>query len=105
MTSCPSARVRIFVLILVACGQLVEAQQKRLTLDAIYSAELREDFSGLSAADITWIDEGTFVLERNGGREWKKVEAATGRATHLVDPARFEEALAALHGIPRTEAA
>lgn len=105
MTSCLSARVRIFVLILVASGQLVEAQQKRLTLDAIYSADSAEDFRGLSTADVTWIDEGTFVLERNGGREWKKVEAATGRASHLVDPTPFEEALASLPGIPRTEAA
>ena len=105
MTSFIPARARIFLLILVACGRLAEAQQKPLTVDAIYDPETRVDFSGRPFGDITWIDDGTYVQGRNRGREWAKVDAATGRTTHLVDPARLEQALAALPGVPRTEAA
>jgi dipeptidyl-peptidase 4 len=99
------ARARVLLFILVACGQLAEAQQKPLTLDAIYDRDARVDFSGPPVADVTWVDDGTYVQERNRGRGWAKVDAATGHATDLVDPARFEQALAALPGIPRDEAA
>ena len=105
MASFFPARARVLVLMLVACGRLAEAQQKPLTLDAIYDPDTRVDFSGPPSSDVTWLDEGTYVQGRNRGREVAKVEAATGRTTPLVDPGRLERALAALPGIPRDEAA
>jgi dipeptidyl-peptidase-4 len=106
MTFLGLTRVHAIALTAVfAVGGRVEAQQKPLTLDAIYDPDSRVDFSGPPAGDVTWIDDTTYLQGRNRGREWAKVDAATGRTTPLVDPGRLEQALAALPGVLRAEAA
>jgi dipeptidyl-peptidase-4 len=105
MTSHVAARVGVLVLVLVRLGGSAEAQQKPLTLDAIYDPDTRVEFGGPPIADAAWIDDATYVQGRNRGREWVKVDAATGRTTPLVDHDRLEQALASLPGIARTEAA
>jgi dipeptidyl-peptidase 4 len=88
------------------------AQQKLLSIEAIYDPGKRVEFSGLPPTDLTWIDDSRY-LWRSGrdastpaarGREWLVVDAATGRSTPLFDAARFEQALASLPGVTREEA-
>ena len=85
----------------------VVAQQKMLTVDAIYHPERRVDFSGAPATNITWLDATTYLVSRRGNRgaEWVKVDAASGTATPLFDADRMENALAMLPGISREAAA
>ena len=100
--TCAVAALAVFV-----CVPAAEAQQKTLSIDAIYDPDSRVEFSGTPPTDLAWIDETTYVqarrLESERGREWVKVEAATGRTSPLFDAARMEQALAALPGVTREE--
>ncbi|MGH9349552.1 MAG: DPP IV N-terminal domain-containing protein [Vicinamibacterales bacterium] len=91
-------------LLLIAAG--AEAQQKRLSIEAIYDPEKRVEFSGTPPTDLAWIDDGRYLwVKREGAdREWLVVEAATGRTSPLIDTARMEQALAALPGVTPDEA-
>jgi dipeptidyl-peptidase 4 len=90
------------------------AQQKLLSVEAIYDPDKRVDFSGSPPTDLRWIDEGRYLWEKrsgrnpstslSAGREWLVVEAATGRATPLFDATRMEQALASLPGVTREDA-
>src|SRR5687768_5895294 len=83
-------------------------QDRALTIDAIYDPSTRADFSGAPPGDLPWLDEGHYLRLRRAvsreGREWVKVEAASGNETPLFDVARMEAALAALPGMPREDA-
>jgi dipeptidyl-peptidase-4 len=83
------------------------AQQRQLTVDAIYHPERRIDFSGSPPTDITWLDASTYLTTRRTARgvEWVRVDADTGRTSRLFDPDLMEQALDALPGIGREEAA
>ena len=61
---------------------------RTLTIDAIYDPQVRVDFSGAPATNMTWLDNESYMLRR--GNEWLRVNAATGRTTPLLDgsPAR-----------------
>jgi dipeptidyl-peptidase-4 len=110
-----ASRIRVLALFsLVALVGIAEAQQKPLTIDAIYDPDARVDFSGRSFGDVTWIDDRTFVHARpvpstgddpRRVREWFKVDSATGRSSPMFDAARIENAFAALPGVTREEAA
>ncbi len=78
-----------------------------LTIDAIYDPEQRVDFSGAPPTNLRWIDNDSYLQTRraNDSAEWLKVDAASGRSSPLFDFARMEEALAAVPGITRDEAA
>ncbi len=84
------------------------AQGRALTIDAIYDPDTRIDFSGSPPGDLTWIDATHYLWLRRAsageGREWVKVDAASGQAAPFLDVAKMEEALAALPGISREEA-
>lgn len=86
---------------------LAGAQERRLTVDAIYHPERRVDFSGSPPTDITWLDASTYLTTRQNARgvEWVRVDADSGRTSLLFDPDLMEQALAALPGIGREEAA
>ena len=115
MTSAACSRAPILsVVALVALAGAVEAQQKVLSIDALYDPDARVDFSGTPPTDVTWVDEAHFIYakrpagsgqqSRSEAREWVKVEAASGRTSPLFDVARMEQALASLPGITRDEA-
>jgi dipeptidyl-peptidase-4 len=85
------------------------AQQKLLTLDAIYGPTNRVNFSGAPAPAIEWIDGDHYAWARpaDGNRgtiDWVNVTAATGLAAPLFDAAKAEGALAALPGVGADEA-
>src|SRR5712691_11072213 len=97
----------------IACAVLAiavsaRAQQKPLTIDAIYDTQNRVDFSGTPPTDVTWLDDTHYLLVRRapGGRgfEWLKVEASNGRSEPLFDTERMTAALAAIPGVTREDA-
>jgi dipeptidyl-peptidase-4 len=86
---------------------LAQAPPRELTIDAIYDPEQRVDFSGAPATNLRWVDDATYLQSRRAGRgvEWIVVDAASGDTTPLFDATRMENALAALPGITRDQAA
>ena len=52
----------------------------------------------------SWLDDNTYLLRRPGAA-WQKVNALSGDTTPLYDAAALENALAALSGVTRAEAA
>ena len=93
---------------LLVCVPL-QAQQKRLTLDDIYSPTARVNFSGTPAPGFAWIDQGHYAWPRGadegfGAVDWLKVDAAAGTSVALFDAARAETALAALPGVAAADA-
>lgn len=81
------------------------AQQRPLTLDALYDPVSRVGFSGVSLPPLVWIDDGHYAVQRqvNGGREWLAVDAATNVSRPLLQTTRLEEALERA-GLPAAEA-
>jgi len=93
------------LLLVLGLAPTAGAQQKRLSLDDIYSPSRRVNFSGTPMPEATWVDGGHFVWThgtRNG--EWVKVDAATGAESPLFDAGKMETALAKLAGIDANEA-
>ena len=84
-----------------------QAPPRALTIDAIYDPGQRVDFSGTPATNLRWVDEANYLQSRRAGRgvEWITVNAASGETTGLFDATRMENALAALPGITREQAA
>jgi dipeptidyl-peptidase-4 len=97
----------------IACAVLAvavsaRAQQKPLTLDAIYDPQSRVDFSGTPPTDVTWLDDTHYLTVRRAsggqGSEWLKVEASNGRTEPLFDRERMITALAAIPGVTHEDA-
>jgi dipeptidyl-peptidase-4 len=109
MSALHPLRLVVTLLATLAVAAPVWAQQQSLTLDAIYDPVTRVDFSGTPTTNIRWLDDDAYlVVERaSGGRaaEWHRVDAASGSVTPLFDQVQMEEALAALPGMSRSEAA
>jgi dipeptidyl-peptidase-4 len=84
------------------CGALAApasalAQQKTLTVEAIYLPRSRADLGLTSAPEYTWLDDRTLLSKpraNEAAREWMKVDAVTGQATTLVAPDPSEDVLA-----------
>jgi dipeptidyl-peptidase 4 len=93
---------------LLACVPL-QAQQRRLTLDDIYSPATHVNFSGEPAPAFAWIDASHYAWPRptagdRGIVDWMKVEAATGSTVALFDTAKAAAAMAALPGVAAADA-
>jgi dipeptidyl-peptidase-4 len=77
------------------------AQTRLLTIDELYDAQKRIDFSGGAPAGLTWISDTHYIWAKPAGEsvDWVKVDAATGASEPLFDAARMRDALAALPGL------
>src|SRR5687768_8489162 len=101
----PRAGVVAFCASLAVAGA-AGAQQKLLSIDAIYHPDKRIEFGGSPPTDLSWLDEKRYLWVKRSegdsstslraGREWLAVDAASGRSTPLFDAARMAQALAAL---------
>src|SRR5215831_358384 len=106
------SKVLIFVA-LCLCGPLFSApllaQQRLLTLDDLYGAADRVNFSGTPAPQLTWIDGGHYAWPRPQSDrqlvDWMSVAAATGETSPLFDAARAQSSLAATPGVAASTAA
>ncbi len=80
---------------LVAAGPAA-AQQKPLTIDAIYDPDHKADFAGAPASGFVWLSDTHYLWPRGSApAEFLKVEALTGRTTPFFDAPRIERALVA----------
>ena len=79
-----------------------DAQQRTLTIDDIYDAERRVNFSGRTPTGLTWLGD-THYLQRerdsSGRTRLLSVEADTGATAPLLDMGALEQALADLPGM------
>ena len=82
----------------VALGSGTSAQQRRLSVDAIFDPATRVRFAGSPPSGLQWTDETHYlqVRQTGTGREWLLVDAEHGTTTPLVDDARLTAALVAL---------
>jgi dipeptidyl-peptidase 4 len=80
-----------------------QATLKPLSLGTIYDPDTRVNFSG-AVPQASWLDDDTYLLRRIGA-PWQKVNAASGESSPLYDTSAMEDALAALPGVPRSDAA
>ena len=95
------------VLGLVFLAAVASAQDRLLSIDAIFDPDTQVDFSGRPPSGITWLDDATYLWPRPlaGRVDWLRVDAATGRTEPLFDAAAMEAALAAMPGISLEAAA
>src|SRR5919106_1668334 len=91
----PASRIRLSVSALLLVALPASAQQRPLTIDAIYSSS-RAEIGVAPAAEYTWIDDEHYLVKSGSGseREWTKVHAASGTTTSLFTPRAGEEAVA-----------
>jgi dipeptidyl-peptidase-4 len=89
-------RVRLAAAASLLTAGTAAAQQKPLTVDAIYDPERKVDFMGAPTTGMAWLSD-THVLWPKGASavEYLRVEALTGRSTPFFDVARVERALVA----------
>ncbi len=100
----------IFVaLAVVAATPPARAQQKPLSLDAIFDPDTKERFSGAPVTGLVWTDEKHYAWPKpetpgSSSVEWLKVEAASGRSEPLFDRARMVRAFSKAPGMSEDEA-
>ena len=97
----------ILLFILTPTGSAL-AQERLLSIDALYDPETRIDFSGAPASGLAWISD-THYLQSTREPDTQRtglmtVEAATGETEPLFDAAKMESAIAALPGITAVDA-
>ena len=102
-----SASLGVLLCILTPTGSAL-AQEKLLSIDALYDPETRIDFSGAPASGLAWISD-THYLQSTRDPDAQRtglmtVEAATGETEPLFDAAKMESAIAAFPGITAGEA-
>lgn len=92
-------------LVFLAAG--ASAQDRLLSIDAIFDPDTGVNFSGRPPSGITWLDDATYLWPRQlaGRVDWLTVDAASGLTELLFDPATMEASLAAMPGISPEAAA
>jgi dipeptidyl-peptidase 4 len=83
----------LFVLLLAAP---LLAQQKPLTVEALYDPKVMTRFGGAIQNDFVWIDDTTFLWPRRDAAgeliEWRVFDVATGKERPLFDKAKLRAA-------------
>ena len=88
------------ILLTVSVGFAVgnaDAQQRTLTIEEIYDAEQRVNFSGRRVTGLTWLDDTHYLLrdrDTTGRTRLQSVEAETGVSEPLLEVAALAQALA-----------
>ena len=94
-------RGRIAVLSLAAAltAAAAGAQQKPLTIDAIYDPQAKVEFSGSPLTGIAWLSDTHYLQPGPTGAVPLKVDAAKGTSEPFYAAARLETVLARLDGV------
>lgn len=92
----PAWRAGALLLIgLLTCGA-ASAQQKPLTIDAIFDPDEKVEFGGAPATGLVWLSSTHFLWPKGPGPvEFLKVEALSGRSEPLFDAPRVVRGLVA----------
>ena len=96
------------ILILLAAGSPLSAQDKHLTIDDIFDPAKKVNFSGTTPT-IRWLKDGKHYLLTNDASRLdvprlQKVNALTGETTTFHDATKMEAAFVALGGISAQDA-
>ncbi|MET0552608.1 MAG: S9 family peptidase [Vicinamibacteria bacterium] len=75
------------------------AQQKPLTIDAIYDPETKAEFSGKPLTGLAWLSDTHYLQPGPVGSAPLKVEAATGKSEPFFEAARLETVLGRIEGV------
>jgi dipeptidyl-peptidase-4 len=75
------------------------AQQKPLTIDAIYDPQAKAELSGTPLTGLAWLSDTHYLQPGPVGAAPLKVEAATGRSEPFFEAARLETVLSRLDGV------
>jgi dipeptidyl-peptidase-4 len=75
------------------------AQQKPLTIDAIYDPQAKAEFSGSPLTGLAWLSDTHYLQPGPTGEAPLKVEAATGKSAPFFEAARLETVLSRLDGV------
>lgn len=86
------------------------AAKKDLDVDLLYHPDtgITRSFYGKLLGGLGWLDAGHYLLPPDPAgerKEWRVVEARTGRSTPFFDPAKMEAAFARLPGFGAEDAA
>jgi dipeptidyl-peptidase-4 len=94
-------RGRIAVLSLAAAltAGAAGAQQKPLTIDAIYDPQAKAEFSGNPVTGLAWLSDTHYLQPGPTGAVPLKVDAAKGTSEPFYEAARLETVLARLDGV------
>jgi dipeptidyl-peptidase-4 len=101
-----TARRLTIAIVLPILAARPHAQQRQLTLDAIYDPAARVNFGGAVPSDLGWIDERRYVVSQqtSSGSAWIAADAVSGETRPLFDAERMERALAAVPGVAAADA-
>ena len=80
------------------------AQQRRLTLEDIYSPDSAVDFDGPPIRHRQWLEDGLHYLEKTGNGRYVTVDARSGEQQVFYGEARFQQAFAGLPGFSIADA-
>lgn len=112
LTTRPRSRLSLICAagLVAACAtpRVVVENARHLTLEDIYHPEDARDFSGSPASGFRWLDDTHYLWPKRrpeGGVEWLRIEAATGRSEQFFDAGQMERALAKLPGVDPNRAA
>ena len=87
---------RLLLLLLLATPLF--AQNKPLTLEALYDPKTMTRFGGAIQSGFEWLDDTTFVFPRRDAAgtlvEWRIFDVATGKERPLIDKARVQKSFA-----------
>lgn len=93
------------LLLVCSLALLIHAQNKLLTLDELYGASGRINFSGNPVIGLTWLDSPHYLQRKTdaaaGQAQLLKVNALTGKAAPFYELAKAEAAFAKLPGLGR----
>jgi dipeptidyl-peptidase-4 len=84
------------MLLLLALATPLLAQERALTLEALYDPKTMTRFGGAIQSGFEWLDDTTFVFPRKDAAgtlvEWRVFDVATGRERALFDKGRLQRA-------------
>jgi dipeptidyl-peptidase-4 len=83
----------------LASAVSVSAQQKPLTIDAIYDPQAKAEFSGTPVSGLAWLSDTHYLQAAAAGSVPLKVEAATGTSEPIFEAARLETVLGRIDGV------
>jgi hypothetical protein len=109
---CPSRpadrlTIGLVTFVLVTAAAVAHAQTRRFTIDDLFDETRRQELTGATPVNVTWLDDRTYIwpkrLEKQQGVEWLKVDAERGTSTAFYDASRLEKALQDI-GVSATDA-
>ena len=95
----PGARAALTACVGLLLSGALLAQQRPLTIDEIYDAEQRVNFSGETPSGLTWLSDTRYFQRERDPTRLLSVEADSGDAEPLFDVEELETVLAALPGM------